>query len=228
MEENAKKFWNDDIPIDIIPDRPRKMVESLVSTIDQYGGREPYQPFAPGTPTRAARSDAEAKRQYDQDFAESKRRWDIDTATGGSRSGIAGTVGERENQATSEFYGMMDAIYNRNREYQKFGAKPGETHYNAGKYPLYYALNDILRNPKTIEVAMAAGVDVKSVIDSLIRSKTGTSPDKYFSAGKGKEHADRYYSMFPQKSGATGTDGETFLIGDKKYKYVNGVPVEVN
>ena len=115
MEENIKKFWNDDIPIDIIPDRPRKMVESLVSNIESHRAANPYQPFAPGTPTRATRSDAEAKRQYEQDFAENKRRWDIDTAlsaagggsggSGGAGGGswVAGTAGERENQATSEF-----------------------------------------------------------------------------------------------------------------------------
>lgn len=210
----ANEIQKKDIPVDIVPDetvRALKAAQLAADAISQYRAGTVAYPFEAGTKTLRAKSLDEEKRQFDTRMAEEKRQFDTSMAhkrqqdalslalsrSGGGGSG-GGTLTERQSIATAELYGILDNIYNRNYQYGKAGLKPGEKNYKAGQYPLYYTLNDVLKNPKLIEASIAANADVKSAIDSLIRSKAGISPDKYFATPKGKELADLYYSMFPK------------------------------
>lgn len=210
----ANEIQKKDIPVDIVPDetvRALKAAQLAADAISQYRAGTVAYPFEAGTKTLRAKSLDEEKRQFDTRMAEEKRQFDTSMAhkrqqdalslalsRSGGGGGGGGTLTERQSIATAELYGILDNIYNRNYQYGKAGLKPGEKNYKAGQYPLYYTLNDVLKKPELIEASIAANADVKSAIDSLIRSKAGISPDKYFATSKGKGLADLYYSMFPK------------------------------
>ncbi len=205
----ANGTQNKDIPVDIVPDesiRALKAAQSASETISQHRAGQVAYPFEPGTKTLQAKTLDENKRQFDTDLAYTKQRDAISMAmdrsgrsgSGGSGGGGGGTLSERQSSATGELYGILNNIYNRNYEYGKSGINPGEANYKAGNHPLYYTLNDVLKRPDLVEASIAAGADVKSAIDSIIRTKAGVSAEKYFSTGKGKDLADIYYSMFPK------------------------------
>lgn len=224
----ANEIQKKDIPVDIVPDetvRALKAAQLVADAISQYRAGTVAYPFEAGTKTLRAKSLDEEKRQFDTRMAEEKRQFDTSMAHkrqqdalslalsrsgggGGSGGSGGGTLTERQSIATAELYGILNNIYNRNYQYGKAGLKPGEKNYKAGQYPLYYTLNDVLKNPKLIEASIAANADVKSAIDSLIRSKAGISPDKYFATPKGKELADLYYSMFPKAKTSDVSDEE--------------------
>ncbi len=202
----ANGTQNKDIPVDIVPDesiRALKAAQAASETISQHRAGQVAYPFEPGTKTLQAKTLDENKRQFDTDLAYTKQRDARNMAmgrggNGNSGSSIGGTLSERQSSATGELYGILNNIYNRNYEYGKSGINPGEANYKAGKHPLYYTLNDVLKKPELVEASIAAGADVKSAIDSIIRTKAGVSAEKYFSTGKGKDLADIYYSMFPK------------------------------
>ena len=217
----ANEIQKKDIPVDIVPDetvRALKAAQLVADAISQYRAGTVAYPFEAGTKTLRAKSLDEEKRQFDTKMAEEKRQFDSTMAlrrqqaassgSGGGGGRVPGTLSERQSAATAELYGILNNIYNRNYQYGKAGLKPGEKNYKAGQYPLYYTLNDVLKNPKLIEASIAANADVKSAIDSLIRSKAGISPDKYFATSKGKELADLYYSMFPKAKTSDVSDEE--------------------
>lgn len=194
-------------------------LQHYLSIINQ--NRQSYSSgFRPGAQTLESRKFDEEKRQYEQNFAEDKFRdrrdfregvrqfnakLAADAVAGSSNSGGSGSGGstfnptqtERMNMATADAYQRAVNRYNRNLSY-KGKVEDGQPNYLASQYPLYYTLNSLLKNEQEISHMMATGADAKAVIDSLIYTKAGVTPEEYFSTGKGAALKSIYNAKFPE------------------------------
>jgi len=108
---------------------------------------------------------------------------------GGGGSGSFGTAGQMAAVATAT---LLQAGHNRYAE-------------NKGKfkYPLYYTLNSIMNDPKVNGAARAAGADIQSVVDQLIRSYTSYTPSQYFKTNTGKKLKSSYDALSKSSKGGS-------------------------
>lgn len=105
---------------------------------------------------------------------------------GGGYSSVPSTVGERKQLATST---LLDAAMSRYDELRKAGYQ----------YPLYYAVNTLMRDPKWVKAAQESGADIQSVIENLVRIKGKTSAQDYFSKGTGSKLGNMYNELAGKK-----------------------------
>lgn len=119
-------------------------------------------------------------------FDANTSRINANKSGGAGSDGSAGTAGERKQLATATFFDTGTKRYD---ELKKDGYK----------YPLYYAINSMMRDPEWIKLATTTGVDIRSAVDNLIVSKSKMSPEAYFKTPTGKKLSAFYYALFPQK-----------------------------
>ncbi len=194
-------------------------LQHYLSIINQ--NRQSYSSgFRPGAQTLESRKFDEEKRQYEQNFAEDKFRDRRDfregvrqfnaklaadavagssnsSGSGGGGSTFKPTQTELMNMATADAYRRAVNRYNRNLSY-KGKVEDGQPNYLASQHPLYYTLNSLLKNEQELAHMMATGADAKAVIDSLIYTKAGVTPEEYFSTGKGADLKAIYDAKFPE------------------------------
>lgn len=206
-----------DIPVDVVPDELLKRTKNIVGAVAGYRKENPvYMPFAPGAKTGERRRFDEDvlrdRRNFEEDvfrdrrnFDEGVRQFNSSLAVSAMRGGGSGSGGstfnptqtELMNMATADAYRRAVNRYNRNLSY-KGKVEDGQPNYLASQYPLYYTLNSLLKNEQEISHMMATGADAKAVIDSLIYTKAGVTPEEYFSTGKGADLKAIYDAKFPE------------------------------
>lgn len=159
--------------------------------------------FEPGTPTLATRQLEEQaalqREKMAQDAALAREQMALQRELasmgggggggGGGGSGSFGTAGQMAAVATAT---LLQAGHNRYAE-------------NKGKfkYPLYYTLNSIMNDPKVNGAARAAGADIQSVVDQLIRSYTSYTPSQYFKTNTGKKLKSSYDALSKSSKGGS-------------------------
>ena len=106
----------------------------------------------------------------------------------GAEDGMPSTAGEREQLAPSTLFQTGVDRYNQ--------LKDGKY-----KYPLYYAISSMLRDPEWVGAAQTTGASITDAIDALIRAKSGgQTAEKYFKTKEGLKLKDLYESLKPKKN----------------------------
>lgn len=208
------------IPVDVVPDEWVNRTRTVADAITGYRKENPaYMPFAPGAKTLERRGFDEGvlqdRRNYEEDvfrdrrnFDEGVRQFNSSLAVSAMRGGGGGGGGytfnptqtERANMATADAYLRAVDRFNRNSSLKGKVAK-GQANYLASQDPLYYTVNSLLKDNNEIAHMMATGADAKAVVDSLIYSKFGKSPEEYFATEAGARLKPIYDARFSVKSG---------------------------
>jgi len=134
----------------------------------------------------------------EQELALSKQA----AARAGSGSGggtSLGTQTDRKNYATTT---LLNAGLQRYDQLRKSGNY---------KYPLYYTVSSMLRDPHISGAAIESGADVIKAVDALIMAKAKQSPEQYFSSGTGAKLKDFYYALKGKTATASNDDLESLL-----------------
>jgi len=105
-----------------------------------------------------------------------------------------GTQTDRKNTATTT---LLKAGLQRYDQLRKSGKY---------KYPLYYTVSSMLRDPSLAADAIESGADVIRAVDALIMSIAKKSPEQYFSSGTGAKLKDFYYTLKEKSGNDTGID----------------------
>lgn len=168
-----------------------QMMEGTLKRIQEHRAQNPvYAPFEPGTKTLAGRK-LDHDIEYDRAALALKAAGGGASGGGGSGGGgsgglkLPGTAGERSALATAQ---LMQAANTRYEELKKSGYK----------YPLYYTLNSLMRDPNMISSAQVSGADVASVINALVRSKAEPglrTPEAYFSSPTGSKLKESWENL---------------------------------
>lgn len=232
----AKQLQNSSIPVYVVPDQPGGTKPSYGDELlgqagpgnYQYNfGKSTYAPFAPGTQTLAAKELDEQKRAQAVAEAIDQQKLELDKAQtlyninkpyyDPSNSGSGGgsmTQADRKNAASST---LFTAALNRYESNKQGGLK----------YPLYYTVSSLLKDANLLNVANRQGIDMKDVIDNVIITKSGMTPDAYFNTKTGKKLKAIYDAKYGKKSSASNSSSNTFAIGGTSYQIVDEKPVEV-
>lgn len=107
---------------------------------------------------------------------------------------LDGTQGERSNITTSKAFADAIDRYNANASLPK--TKDDGTPMKAAAQPLYYTVYTFLADDEAIEYYKSQSVDIKWVIDELIRSVAKVTPEEFF--GKYKSLYNLYNSKFSE------------------------------
>ena len=205
----AKQLQNSSIPVYVVPNQPGGNKPSYGDELlgqagpgnYQYNfGKSTYAPFAPGTQTLAtkeldeqkrAQAVAEAIDKQKLELAQLETAYTINKPYYGPSNSSSGsgsmTQTDRKNAASST---LFTAALNRYESNKQGGLK----------YPLYYTVSSLLKDANLINVANRQGVDMKDVIDNVIITKSGMTPDAYFNTKTGKKLKAIYDAKYGKKS----------------------------
>jgi hypothetical protein len=191
------------VPIDVIPDYQvggsgygQELVNQQPAGTYKYGsGPSTYLSVAPGTKTLQSKQFDEDKRAQAaaEDLAERKFQEDVRAqrvaeALARFKASSSGgdddlTQTERNNLNTATMFDIAVNRYSNNK--------------GAGlKFPLYYTISSMLRDPDVLGNATEAGVNMKTVIDNLISSQGDMSPEEYFKTSTGSKLKALYEGKF--------------------------------
>jgi len=196
----------DNSPVYVVPDQPVKYgeevprqnwqqtLDSLVKSIQSYRSQNPINlPFKPGTPTLS-------KQQFDwlKQYQEAqltgvyKGNPTIETLSSWakkSEDNTPPTATERKLKAEADLYNT--AV----ESYKDFAKK-----YD---YPLYETLKKILRDKEHMTASLKGDVDLRKVIDAVIRTVSWKTPEEYFSTVMGSKLKPFYDALPSEENGAT-------------------------